>query len=899
MQPPAHPSAARTCLRLLGWAVWCAGAVLLADSRLPGIQSAQLDPTLKGRLLVEEFNCIACHAAPTGADLKAKQAPHLVEVGQRINPTYLEQFIRAPHATKPGTSMPDLLAALPEAERELTAKQLTHFLLSLKASSFAPQAPDAVAAAQGEKLFHARGCAACHSPRDTQGRETLAASSVPLGALEKKYSFRSLVDFLRQPHLSRPSGRMPDLRLPGRELECIAHYLLRETRVPGHLNFTMYRGQVWEGIGHEAVEPERAGQTADFSLSNLERIHHHMAVRFEGWVDLPAAGEYTFYLKANGANLIVDYREVATLAPKDRRGVQSFEGKVTLRPGKHHLRLDYYHTGREPSLSLEVAGPNFPRQPLASTLLSVSDQPIAAFVRPTVDAALAAEGRQKFAQLGCAQCHTDVGAAATPTSQPLAQLDSSRGCLATGARVRFDLSAEQAAWIRAALQSGWAKALNPEQALHTELARFNCLACHERRGLGGIAPERNALFTSTSPALGDQGRLPPPLSDVGAKLTTAGLEGALLQGQRPRPYVETVMPQFGEANVRPLIPLFGQVDKLEQAALPTVGNVQESKNAGYEMIGEKGFSCIACHDFNGQKSAGAGALDLVNATTRLQKNWFHLYMRAPQRFHPGIIMPNYWPGGQSLRPDVLKGDSAQQIEALWTYLEGGTRAKNPIGLSRQSKEIRVTDVAEMARGRSSIGYRGIAVGYPGRLSLGFDSEEMALRQLWKGEFANVDLGSFQPRALDTMVAFPAGVPFHRLKSLDDPWPAKGKTTFGFPQTLGYQFRGYDLDALRRPTFHYEYGDVKVDDSFEDLVGPDGRAFFRRTLRFTAPAGTAPFFFRAACGTKVAATGPQTYQADKLTVRVLGTQAGQVRDGELLLPMNLPTGTSTLTLEYQW
>jgi hypothetical protein len=274
-------------------------------------------------------------------------------------------------------------------------------------------------------------------------------------------------------------------------------------------------------------------------------------------------------------------------------------------------------------------------------------------------------------------------------------------------------------------------------------------------------------------------------------------------------------------------------------------------------------------------------------------------MRAPQRFHPGIIMPNYWPGGQSLRPDVLKGDSAQQIEALWTYLEGGTRAKNPIGLSRQSKEIRVTDVAEMARGRSSIGYRGIAVGYPGRLSLGFDSEEMALRQLWKGEFANVDLGSFQPRALDTMVAFPAGVPFHRLKSLDDAWPAKGKTTFGFPQTLGYQFRGYDLDALRRPTFHYEYGDVKVDDAFEDLVGPDGRAFFRRTLRFTAPAGTAPFFFRAACGTKVVATGPQTYQADKLTVRVLGTQVGQVRDGELLLPMNLPTGTSTLTLEYQW
>lgn len=901
MHPPAHPSAVRTWLRLTGWAVLCLGSALVADSRLPGIHAAQLDPALKGRLLLAELNCVACHAAPTGAELKPKQAPRLAEVGQRINPTYLEQFIRAPHATKPGTTMPDLLAAMPAADRELTARQLTHFLLSLKASTFAPQAPDAVAAAQGERLFHARGCAACHSPRDAQGRETLAARSVPLGALEQKYSFRSLVDFLRQPHLSRPSGRMPDLKLPAREVESIAHYLLRDTRVPGHLNYTMYRGQVWEGIGHEAVEPERAGQTADFALSNLDRIHHHMALRFEGWLNVREAGDYEFFLQANGATLTIAGKEVAALAPKDRRGVQAFTGKTALSAGWQPIRLDYYHTGREPSLAFEWAGPHFTRQALSARLLSVSDQPIPAFSRPTVDAQLADLGRQKFSQLGCVSCHNDLGVPAAAPAMALALANPSRGCLdeqgTPGAR--FHLSSEQVSWIRAALAPGLAQALTPEQTLHTELARFNCIACHERRGLGGIAPERDALFTSTAPALGDQGRLPPPLSDVGAKLTTAGLEGALLHGQRPRPYVETAMPQFGEANVRPLIGLFGQVDKLEQAVLPTVGDIQESKQAGYEMIGEKGFSCIACHDFNGQKSAGAGALDLVNTTTRLRKNWFHLYMRSPQRFHPGIIMPSYWPGGQSLRPDVLSGDAAQQIEALWTYLEGGTRAKNPLGLSRQSKELRVTDVAELARGRSSIGYRGVAVGYPGRLSLGFDSEEMALRQLWKGEFANVDHGSFQPRAMDTLVAFPAGVPFHRLKSLDDPWPAKGKTTYGFPQTLGYQFRGYDLDALRRPTFHYEYGEVKVDDVFEDVTSKDGHAFFRRTLRFTAPAGTAPFFFRAACGTKVAATGAQAYQADTLTVRVLGTQAGQVREGELLLPMNLPAGTSTLVLEYQW
>lgn len=900
MSTPAHPAVPRRLAHALGATVLSLLALTAqAEVRLPGIAQANLDQAAKGRLLLEELNCVACHRAPEGTLTAAKQAPRLADVANRVNAHHLQAFIRDPHAVKQGTTMPAPLAGLPEPERAAAAAELTQFLLSTQPSTFAPQAPDAVAAAQGEKLFHARGCAACHSPRDAQGRETLAERSVPLGPLEGKYSYRSLVDFLRQPHQSRPSGRMPDLRLPSRELECIAHYLLRDTVVPGHLNFTMYRGQVWEGIGHESVEAERAGLTADFTLANLERIHHHMAVRFEGWINLPAAGDYTFFVKANGATLTVDGKEVLTLTPKDRRGTQSTEGKASLAAGWRKLRLDYYHTGREPTLTFELAGPGRARGPIPATMLSVSDQPIAAYRAPTVDPAMAARGRERFAQLGCASCHDDLGVKGA-TAAPLASLDPAKGCLTDAPHrgARFALSAEQRGWLTAALRTPAPKP-TAEQSLHAELSRLNCIACHERRGLGGVPAERNALFTGTAPALGDQGRLPPPLSDVGAKLTPAGLEGALLQGRRPRPYVDTAMPQYGEANVRRLIALFGEVDRLETATLPTVANLQESRNAGYEMVGAKGFSCIACHDFNGQKSAGAGALDLVDLTQRIQKNWFHLYMRSPQRFHPGIIMPSYWPGGQSLRPDVLGGDSAQQIEALWRYLEGGTQARNPVGLSRQSKEVRVTDVAEIARGRSSIGYRGLAVGYPSRISLAFDTEEMALRQLWKGEFANVDLGSFQPRAQNTLAALPAGVPFHRLQSLDDAWPAKGKTTFGFPQNLGYQFRGYDLDALRRPTFHYEYGAVKVDDRFEDLTDAAGKAYFRRTLRFTAPEGTAPFHFRVAAAGKVGATAAKTYSADKLEVRLVATPPAIVREGELLIPLTLPAGTTTLTLDYQW
>jgi mono/diheme cytochrome c family protein len=897
MPSSARPTVVRAWSFTLAW-VAC-GLTAVAAPSFPGIDSAKLDDAQKGRLLIEELNCVACHATPTAA-LNPRSAPKLAEAGQRIHPRYLESFIRDPHATKPGTSMPDLLANLPESERATATQEISHYLRSLTPATFAPQAPDAVAATQGEKLFHARGCAACHSPRDATGRETLAASSVPLGQLADKYDLRGLIGFLRQPHAVRPSGRMPDLRLPARELECIAHYLLRDTQVPGHLAYTMYRGEVWEGIGHEAVEPERAGQTEDFAPEHLGRIHHHMAVRFEGWLDLPTAGEYTFHLKANGATLTLDDQTIATLAPKDRRGVQAFEGKSTLRAGKHHLRLDYYHTGREPSLGFELTGPGLPRQTVPAAWLSVSEQPRAGYTTPPVDPALAARGKVRFGELGCVRCHGDVATPSTLAAPDLVHVDASKGCLsADGRPARFGLSALQTGWIRTALREGLDAPRTDVQTLHSELARLNCIACHERQGLGGVAPERNALFTSTAPALGDQGRLPPPLTDVGAKLTPAGLEGALLLGKRPRAYVDTAMPQFGEANIRRLFPLFEKVDRLESVTIPPVGDILESRNAGYEMIGEKGFSCIACHDFNGQKSGGAGALDLVDATTRVQKNWFHLYMRSPQRFHPGIIMPSYWPGGQSLRPDVLGGDATRQIDALWTYLEGGTQARNPIGLSRQSKEIRVTDVAEICRGRSSIGYRGIAVGYPSRISLAFDSEEMALRQLWRGEFANVDLGSFSPRAGEGLLTLPPGVPFHRLKSPEEKWPTKGKTTFGFPQDHGYQFRGYDLDAGRRPTFRYEYGEVKVEDRFEEVSQAPGPACFRRTLRFTSTGPTEPFLFRAASGGEACKMMEQTFRIDRLTVRLIATPTARLREGDLLIPVNLRDGVTELTLEYQW
>ena len=130
------------------------GTPVFAEPILPGLSNSQLEPELKGHVLIEELNCVACHGGDAALTERSKKAPLLAEVGSRVNPAYLEAYIRDPHGIKPGTTMPNVMAQQSEAERSQTAIAITHLLLSQKENSFAPEAPDAVAAQQGKLLFH-------------------------------------------------------------------------------------------------------------------------------------------------------------------------------------------------------------------------------------------------------------------------------------------------------------------------------------------------------------------------------------------------------------------------------------------------------------------------------------------------------------------------------------------------------------------------------------------------------------------------------------------------------------------------------------------------------------------------------------------------------------------------
>jgi mono/diheme cytochrome c family protein len=755
--------------RWLAWLVisWLVASVDLQAAEAPFFpalaRQTDASPRLTGMTLLSELGCAACHASPNTA-LAPKPAPDLSAIGARVNTAHLRRFIASPSSVKLGTTMPDMLAHLPEGERATTAEALAHYLASLggAAPAFTKPVPEAVE--RGRKLYHSVGCVACHSP------ESPLPDSVPLGPVDEKYSVASLTKFLEDPLAVRPGGRMPDLKLDHFEAQDIASFLLRN---------------------QTPLDP-------DFSS----------------------------------------------------------------------------------------------------------------------DPQLAARGRALFTQHRCDACHTVGGGRTQPVGLPaLSHVRPELGCLSAqaGAWPRYALSDSQRAAIRAAL-AAQAEPVSVAENVTLTLTRLNCLACHQRGVLGGVPANRDPHFTGKDENLGDQGRLPPPLTGVGAKLKREWLRDVVANGASVRPYLHTRMPKFGAANSEVFAGWLKELDTLPPAAFARAAKSDKPHEIGRELAGSKAFNCIACHTFREKSAAAIRALDLMPMTERLEENWFHHYLASPQRFSPLTIMPAFWPDGKSPLPDVLGGDPGKQRDALWQYLARGPEAREPQGLVLEPLVLEVkSEAVILRRAFPGIGKRGIGVGYPGGINLSFDAEQMRLGSMWSGGFIEASSlwrgqGAGQARILgrDT-VNFPPGPAFAVLASADAPWPViEAKEIKASPDAPvavepraiapadSLAFKGYSLDAQRRPTFRYQLGEVSVEDSFLDVKAGAGKPHFVRSVRFphTLPPG---LYFRVAADKSIAERGANSFAVGQgLLVKLSLPGFVRTEDGakELLMPVK-----DSFTVEY--
>ncbi len=156
------------------------------------------------------------------------------------------------------------------------------------------------------------------------------------------------------------------------------------------------------------------------------------------------------------------------------------------------------------------------------------------------------------------------------------------------------------------------------------------------------------------------------------------------------------------------------------------------------------------------------------------------------------------------------------------------------------------------------GNRGIGVGYPGNASIAWSAEYFGPVIAWRGAFMDAarhwnGRGGGQQLPLGFDVLRPAGetaLPFAVNPTADSPWPEVPKGE----RAADYSWKGYDLDAKRYPTFHYEWKGSRISERFEvegDALAGQGKLVRVLKIDGSIPAGAV---MRVATGSAITPTG---------------------------------------------
>lgn len=635
------------------------------------------------------------------------------------------------------------------------------------------QRAGAPSASEGRVLISELGCVACHD-LPTAGKVS-RKKGPNLRDVGSRISPAYLRTWLADPHATKPGTVMPDLT----SNDSI------HTETIDALTAFLSRDQVLSITSNEISENEEI-------VAQGGRLYHSVGcVACHDPFRKPSArigGDDEF------SDDIVEHREIQMPGV----GLPDFASKTSIDALTDFLLdpLAVRPSGRMPNMKLNPGE----AKAIAAYLFEQSEMPNTTSKNP--NPSLFEKGREAFSQLKCAACHSLSDEIAEPMPRiPIRKNDA--GCLSSkrpASAPWYGLTSRQRKSIQKALNE---KAPAEHLGLEEHLASLNCMACHSRDDLGGIEDGRLPYFAATIEAdLGDEGRIPPTLTGVGAKLTSKGLSSMLVGDGSVRPYMATRMPQFGESQVGSLPVKFLELDHNPNAPeMDVSGLLLHHRNRyGRQLLGTDGFGCVECHNLYGAKSLGIPAIDLATIPDRIQPSWFKQFVLDPYELRPGTRMPTFFDDGESPIRRVLRGNVDQQIEAMWIYLKEIDQTRLPVGMEdRGNFELVPTERPIILRTfMKGIGNHAIAVGYPEGVHIAFDALDVRLKLAWRGQFMDAEstwADRFSPLASplgEEQFLFPSGP----IVATSPDLTLQGEENI--------QFRGYRLDKNGVPTFMYSH-----------------------------------------------------------------------------------------------
>lgn len=736
----------------------------------------------------------------------------------------------------------------------------------------------------GNVLLTELSCTACHK---APANETLKPKGGPkLTGLFHRVQADWAAEFIANPAVVKPGTTMPNVlgRLPDTQRKKVVSELiafLQSSRQP-------------------IYPPIKEDKNGDPGASNAERGYELFhSVGCVACHD-PDVSEKFHQLKKedfedNGlvgvGPLLTEWAESVPLPNLFRKYSHDSLTKFLLNP--RHIRP----AGRMPSLKLNVVEAadiaHYLLREKTVTTTPAEQQP---------DEQLVTQGKNHFVQFGCIECHQIDGEFNNidrPVYKPLAAELITGGCFddsAARSPIQYGLSQQQQQLLKNAISTQVPE--TGEQLLHRKLVTGNCYACHQRvwsdnQSVGGPGARRFTFFETVGHVdFGDEGKIPPPLTQVGAKITEKALQD-IFQGKLDiRPHMQTRMPLFTEDVTNYLPKLLKVLDAPREKA-PQVGSEIPEKElieAGRQLV-DKG--CVQCHAINGKRMTGVVGVEMAEPAQRLEEDWLRAFLLDPNSKRPRTRMPNFFPQGKASVPQILDGNIQQQVTAIATYLNHSRSADLPDKLladEQQSFELEPDKSPIRLRTfMQNVGTRAMAVGFPERVHYAYDLKEVRLALAWKGRFLDAHgtwFNRFIPFAAplgDQQITLTQGV---ALAKAGGTWPTQASEA-------NIRYLGYRIAKPPNTTPTLRYGNDQI--VAEDTLRPKDSGFVRSVeLKGEADGWS---LLLATAQQSVQQQGNTVTVDQRLKLTLESDHQLVIQDGHVL--MDLKPGSQKVEVTYQW
>ena len=606
----------------------------------------------KGIALFEGLGCFGCHETKGfGKDLNSMIGPDLTEIGSKVNPGWLLEWLRNPKHFRPSTRMPDFRL------EEEDAMAITSYLWQ-NSEGFEPGEPQAFddeTIDEGAYLYESIGCLACHSELEEDGR----IHGPNLSRIGDKSNYEYLVSWLLAPKAHQPKTSMPDMKLDEEDAKYVASFLMSLKGEEGYEDLT---GSEWLSSKETARKGEELiGQYGCFGC--------HKIMGMEGMgkigVELDEVGSKHIHLFDFGLlekkilegvglhnaheNISKARRAWFTEKLSDPR--QFDEGRYK-RP-KDRLKMPDFGLSAEEIESLSIL----------LTGMREGELPENYIAELTDEKKYLIEGKKVIDKYNCMGCH---------------QFTIDTLYLKNGSVVKGMVKLEEEESLFFQL---WAdneglgkKAGDTVQVANEEIVRrvvsqggdiSSYIIDYHVEVEGSIAEEAK-VFT------------PPVLYEEGKKVQSAWLFDFLKEPITLRPWLDVRMPVFkmteNEATV--LSRYFATLEKEEypyEFIVETKDSYIEGKeeeSPGYltmaqHLFEHKDVNCASCHvrgDINPEGDPSDWAPDLSVSRNRLKPDWIVDWLIDPQLKQPGTKMPKFFREG--VFQEIFPGTPEEQAVAL-------------------------------------------------------------------------------------------------------------------------------------------------------------------------------------------------------------------------------------------